>query len=137
MVRKKKRGAADPDDPAMRMDHDPEDLVEEGMATEAAGVDGAETLASTGDAEGAFREIVSGSATGTGVDRVEPEGSSMREEAREASPGSGAFAEKLGEKEIASLLQQTLEEESMANQTLTELAISINDLACACGTTSL
>jgi ferritin-like metal-binding protein YciE len=48
-----------------------------------------------------------------------------------------AFAEKLGEKEIASLLQQTLEEESMANQTLTELAIPINDLACACGTTSL
>jgi hypothetical protein len=101
MVRKKtKEGgvldARDLRDPAMRMDHDPEDLVSEGMATEAAEVDKAETLASTGDAEGAFREIVSGSATGTGVDRVEPDASSMREEAREASPGSDAFAEKLG-----------------------------------------
>jgi len=83
-------------DPAVWMNHDPEDFVEEGMATEAAEVDRAETLASAGDSEGAFREIVSGSATGTGVDRVEPEASSMREEAREASPGSEAFAEKLG-----------------------------------------
>ena len=108
MVRKKAKRAGDRDDPesgtlrspnpdpAMRMDHDPEDLVEAGMTTEAAEVDRAETLASTGDSEGAFREIVSGSATGTGVERIEPEASSMREEAREASPGSGAFAEKLG-----------------------------------------
>jgi ferritin-like metal-binding protein YciE len=42
-----------------------------------------------------------------------------------------AFAEKLGEKEIASLLQQTLEEESAANQDLTELALRVNELACA------
>jgi hypothetical protein len=97
MVRKRKtKDAGDSSDPAMRMDHDPEDLVAQGMATEAAEVDRAETLASTGDAEGAFREIVSGSATGTGVDRIEPEASSMQEEAREASPGSGAFSERLG-----------------------------------------
>ncbi|HEY2797477.1 MAG TPA: hypothetical protein VGK26_06275 [Thermoanaerobaculia bacterium] len=93
MVRKKKK---DENDPAMRMDHDPEDLVEEGMSTEAAGVDRAETLASTGDAEGSFQEIASGSATGTGVDRVEPEVSSMRDEARQTSPGAGAFRESLG-----------------------------------------
>ncbi len=97
MVRKKKtREAGDTGDPAVRMDHDPEELVEEGMSSEAAGVDRAETLASTGDAEGAFREIVTGSATGAGVDRVEEEESSLREEARESSPGSDAFAEKLG-----------------------------------------
>ena len=96
MARKKKKGRERPDDPAMRMDHDPERLVEAGMSTEAAGVDRAETLASTGDADGSFREIVSGSATGAGVDRVEPEVSSMRDEARLASPGSGAFSDSLG-----------------------------------------
>ncbi len=93
MARKRQN---DENDPAMRMDHDPERFVAKGMSTEAAEVDRAETLASTGDADGSFREIVSGSATGAGVDRVEPEISSMRDEAREVSPGSGAFGESLG-----------------------------------------
>jgi hypothetical protein len=83
----------DSDDPAFRLDHDPEDLVEAGMSREAAEVDRAETLASTGDAEGAFREIASGSATGSGVDRFEPEVSSMREEALEASDDRRALGQ--------------------------------------------
>jgi hypothetical protein len=95
MVRKK-RDAGDRSDPALRMDHDPEDLVEEGMSSEAVAVDRAESLASTGDADGSFQEIASGSATGTGVDRIEEEESSMRDEARQAAPGEDAFAEKLG-----------------------------------------
>ena len=86
----------DENDPAFRMHHDPEDLVEEGMSSEAAEVDLAESLASTGDADGSFREIASGSATGAGVDRIEPEGSSMRAEARQTSPGENAFGERLG-----------------------------------------
>jgi len=85
----------DESDPAFRMDHDPEDLVEEGMSSEAAEVDRAESLASTGDADGSFREIASGSATGTGVDRIEEEESSLRDEARRTSPGEDAFGEKL------------------------------------------
>jgi hypothetical protein len=84
------------DDPAFRLDHDPEDLVEEGMSEEAAEVDRAETLASTGDADGAFQEIASGSATGAGVDRIESEVSSMRSEALEASHDERALAQKLG-----------------------------------------
>lgn len=92
-MKKKKQDA---NDPAFRMDHDPEDLVAEGMSSEAAEVDRAESLASTGDADGSFREVASGSATGAGVDRVEEEESSMRDEARRASPGGNAFADKLG-----------------------------------------
>lgn len=86
----------DDDDPAFRLDHDPEELLEEGMSTEAEGVDRAETLASTGDADGSFQEIASGSATGAGVDRVEQEVSSMREEVREASPNARALGHALG-----------------------------------------
>jgi len=92
-VSQKKR---DETDPAFRMDHDPEDLVEEGMSSEAAEVDRAESLASTGDVDNSFRDVASGSATGTGVDRIEEEESSLRDEARQASPGAKAFAEKLG-----------------------------------------
>ena len=60
-------------DPAV-MDHDPEDSVREGMSDDAAGVDTAETEASTGDAENAFVEIAAGAATGLGVDRGEATG---------------------------------------------------------------
>ncbi|HKB71301.1 MAG TPA: hypothetical protein VKH46_10695 [Thermoanaerobaculia bacterium] len=60
-------------DPSV-MDHDPEDSVREGMSDEAAGVDVAETEASTGNAESAFVEIASGAATGLGVDRGESTG---------------------------------------------------------------
>jgi hypothetical protein len=59
----------DDDDPALRLDHDAEETLEEGMSVEGAEVDQAETLASTGDAEGSFQEIASGSATGVGIDR--------------------------------------------------------------------
>jgi hypothetical protein len=52
-------------------EHDPEDTLEMGMSSEAEEVDEAETMASTGDAEGSFREIVTGSATGLGIDRGE------------------------------------------------------------------
>ena len=54
--------------------HDPEDSIRRGMATEAAAEDEAETMASTGDSAGAFREIVTGTATGLGVDREETVG---------------------------------------------------------------
>jgi hypothetical protein len=84
------------DDPAYRLDHDPEDLVEEGMSEEAADVDRAETLASTGDADGSFREIASGTATGLGLDRIEPELSSMRREALEAAHDERALGQALG-----------------------------------------
>ncbi len=58
-------------DPAFRLTHDPERTVRAGMSPDGAEVDEAETLASTGDAAGSFREIVSGSATGEGIDREE------------------------------------------------------------------
>ena len=90
MAKKKDERPRDADGPRSGL------LVEAGLSTEAAEVDRAETLASTGDADGSFREIVSGSATGAGVDRFEPEVSFLREEAREASSGSGAFGESLG-----------------------------------------
>jgi hypothetical protein len=54
-----------------RRDHDPEETARKGMSTEGAEVDEAETMASTGDEAGSFREIVSGTATGLGVDRGE------------------------------------------------------------------
>ena len=44
------------------------------MATEAAAEGEAETMASTGNAGSAFREIVSGTATGLGIDRGESVG---------------------------------------------------------------
>src|SRR5437667_2040603 len=50
---------------------DAEKTVRRGMSREAAAQDEAETMASTGDAEGAFREIASGTATGLGIDRGE------------------------------------------------------------------
>ena len=61
-------------------EHDPEKVVEAGMSPEAAEVDRAETLASTGNADSSFREIVSGSATGVGVDREEPDSEAIRDE---------------------------------------------------------
>ena len=65
-------GKKDPQDPAERLfGHDPEDTMQRGMSSEAEDVDEAETMASTGDAEGSFREIVTGSATGLGIDRGE------------------------------------------------------------------
>jgi hypothetical protein len=54
-----------------RAGHDPERTERQGMSSEASGVDAAETMASTGDEEGAFREIASGTATGLGIDRGE------------------------------------------------------------------
>ena len=42
-----------------------------GMTTEAVAEDDAETMASTGNAGSSFREIVSGTATGLGIDRGE------------------------------------------------------------------
>ena len=44
------------------------------MSGEAADVDDAETMASTGDASNSFQEIASGSATGLGIDRGEAVG---------------------------------------------------------------
>ena len=41
------------------------------MSVEGAAVDEEETMASTGDQDGSFREIVSGTATGLGIDRGE------------------------------------------------------------------
>jgi hypothetical protein len=51
--------------------HDPEETSRAGMSKEGAGVDVGETMASTGAQEGAFQEVVSGTATGLGVDRAE------------------------------------------------------------------
>ncbi len=51
--------------------HDPESTAHAGMSREGSGVDDAETMASTGDQEGAFQEIASGTATGLGLDRGE------------------------------------------------------------------
>jgi hypothetical protein len=55
-------------------DHDPEGIARAGMSEEGAVVDEAETMASTGDQEGAFQEIASGTATGLGIDRGEEVG---------------------------------------------------------------
>jgi hypothetical protein len=60
----KKRGA----------EHDPERTERQGMSSEAFGVDEGETMASTGDEDGAFQKIVSGTATGLGIDRAETVG---------------------------------------------------------------
>jgi hypothetical protein len=57
-----------------RGDHDPESTVEKGMSTEAAGVDSAETMASTGNEDNAFQDIAAGTATGLGLDRGETVG---------------------------------------------------------------
>lgn len=54
--------------------HDPERTARMGMSPEAAGVDDEETMASTGNQDGSFREIVSGTATGMGIDRGEEVG---------------------------------------------------------------
>lgn len=51
--------------------HDPEDTLELGMSSDAAAEDQAETMASTGDSEGTFTDIVTGTATGLGIDRGE------------------------------------------------------------------
>ncbi len=51
--------------------HDPEQTVRRGMTAEAAAEDEAETMASTGDSEGTFSQIVTGTATGLGIDRGE------------------------------------------------------------------
>jgi len=62
-------------DPARTLgDHDPELVARRGMSDEAADVDEAETMASTGDASNSFQEIASGSATGLGIDRAEAVG---------------------------------------------------------------
>ena len=64
-----------PPDPARSLgDHDPELVARRGMSDEAAEVDDAETMASTGDASNSFQEIASGSATGLGIDRAESTG---------------------------------------------------------------
>ncbi len=57
-----------------RTEHDPEATERQGMSSEASGVDDAETMASTGDEEGAFQRIASGTATGLGIDRGESVG---------------------------------------------------------------
>jgi hypothetical protein len=51
--------------------HDPEVTARRGMSSEGSVEDEAETMASTGDAGGAFQEIAAGTATGLGVDRGE------------------------------------------------------------------
>ena len=51
--------------------HDPERTVRRGMTAEAVAEDEAETMASTGDSEGTFSQIVTGTATGFGIDRGE------------------------------------------------------------------
>jgi len=56
-------------DKPQRPPHDPEDTVRRGMATEEVAGDESETMASAGDSEGSFREIVTGTATGLGIDR--------------------------------------------------------------------
>jgi hypothetical protein len=62
--KKARRGRAAPE-------HDPETTSREGMSAEGTAVDEGETMASTGDEEGAFQQIVSGTATGLGLDRGE------------------------------------------------------------------
>ncbi len=57
-----------------RAEHDPERTERQGMSSEGSGVDDAETMASTGDEEGAFQRIASGTATGLGIDRGESVG---------------------------------------------------------------
>jgi hypothetical protein len=52
-------------------EHDPENTAREGMSREGSTVDEGETMASTGDQEGAFQEVASGTATGLGIDRGE------------------------------------------------------------------
>jgi len=54
--------------------HDPEETLRRGMASEAVAEDDAETMASTGNSDGSFREIVTGTATGLGIDRGESVG---------------------------------------------------------------
>ena len=61
----------DPEDAANGPIHDPEDMVREGMSSEASAVDAAETMASTGDEESAFEQVAAGAATGLGLDRAE------------------------------------------------------------------
>jgi ferritin-like metal-binding protein YciE len=45
-----------------------------------------------------------------------------------------AFAEALGESEVADLLQATLDEEGAANKKLTEISAAVNSAACYAGT---
>lgn len=52
-------------------EHDPEATSRAGMSREGSAVDEEETMASTGDQEGAFQQIASGTATGLGIDRGE------------------------------------------------------------------
>ena len=56
------------------VEHDPEATSRAGMSREGAAVDNEETMASTGDQEGAFQQIASGTATGLGIDRGEDVG---------------------------------------------------------------
>ena len=63
---RKSPGASDRENP-----HDPENTTRQGMSSEGSAVDEGETMASTGDQEGAFQEIVTGTATGLGIDRGE------------------------------------------------------------------
>ena len=51
--------------------HDPENTERIGMSTEAAAADEQETMASTGNSEASFVDIVAGTATGLGIDRGE------------------------------------------------------------------
>jgi hypothetical protein len=71
-TRREKDVAPDTTDPALTLgDHDPEGFARRGMSEEALEVDEAETMASSGNASNSFQEIVSGSATGLGIDRAE------------------------------------------------------------------
>jgi len=54
--------------------HDPERVAQRGMSTEAMTEDEAETMASTGNSANSFQEVVSGTATGLGIDRGESVG---------------------------------------------------------------
>ena len=51
--------------------HDTEDTTRRGMSSEAAAADDAETMASTGDSDNSFQDVVAGTATGLGIDRGE------------------------------------------------------------------
>jgi hypothetical protein len=97
-------------DPAFTIgDHDPEGFAREGMSEEAADVDEAETMASSGDASNSFQEIASGSATGLGIDRGE-------------SLGTGGLAAGEDEDEVAEgdWWRQGLEDPAVPNESSVE-----------------
>ena len=56
---------------AATVPHDTEETTRRGMSSEAAAADEAETMASTGDSDNSFQDVVAGTATGLGIDRGE------------------------------------------------------------------